>query len=265
MSSRPLFAYAEEAEDAAVEDTAGSEEGDGDAANEDEKGQQFVDSARELQEKLAQLKALLDAKGDDTDPALKEKLSGLENQLKGLGLDGLDGGSGPNPELTEFLSACVAMSMRRAGMQRPSTLSALRRLADGKLPPAEAAKNEFWRMVGVCVGDFREDEFAEFKQGKIKILPKSHVEASKTPEAEKKVLEIDAQNWEQLKSISAGLLKELSGGGNQEKPPFAMGWLALIPVVLAVAFLGKLFMDMQSREKEAANKKASKREGKKSK
>merc|ERR1719253_303812 len=53
------------------------------------KAEAFVDSAKELNEKLAQLKALLDAKGEGADPALKERLQGLQQQLQGLGLDGL--------------------------------------------------------------------------------------------------------------------------------------------------------------------------------
>lgn len=264
--SRHLFALAEESEEVAVQDEAKADSGDAaaepEAGTDEEKGQQFVDSARELQEKLAQLKALLDAKGDSADPGLKEKLSGLEAQLGSLGLDGLTGG-GSNPELTEFLSACVAMSMRRAGMQRPATLGALRKLVDNKLPPAEAAKNEFWRMVGVCVGEMQEGEFADFKAGKMKILPKAYVEQSKKPEGEQKVLEIDQQVWDELRKISQGLLGELTGGPG-EKPPFAVGYLAMIPVAGAVAFLAKLFWDMKKREEEKGSK-ASKKEQKKAK
>jgi len=263
----PPAEAAAEAADAAPAATGegegeGAGEGEGEGESEGEKGQQFVDSARELQEKLGQLKALLDAKGEGADPGLKDKLAGLENQLKDLGLDTLTGGSGAaSPELTEFLGACVAMSMRRAGMQRPATLGALRKLVDGKLPPAEAAKNELWRMVGVCVGDFREDEFADFKAGRMKILPKAYVDESKKPEAEKKVLEIDAQVWEELRKISAGLLKELAGPEGPP-PPINFAYLAFIPVGLAVAFMTKLFFDMQARNEEKAGKKKDKKDKK---
>jgi len=147
MSAKPLSVQAEDVEVSDGDAAAAPAEGGEAAASEDsaegdeEKGAAFVDSARELQEKLAQLKALLDAKGEGADPGLKEKLAGLESQLSSLGLDSLTGGgAGSNPELTEFLGACVAMSMRRAGMQRPATLGALRKLVENKLPPAEAAK-----------------------------------------------------------------------------------------------------------------------------
>lgn len=264
VPSNHFFVQAQESEEAPAAEAESTDAATEEGGTDEQKGQQFVDSAKELQEKLAQLKALLDAKGDSADPGLKEKLSGLEAQLGSLGLDGLTGGGGSSPELTKFLGACVAMSMRRAGMQRPATLSALRRLAEGKMPPEEAAKNEFWRMVGVCVGEMKEDEFADFNAGKVKILPKAYVDLSKKPEGEQKVLEIDAQVWDELKKVSAGLLQELTGGGAAEKPPFAIGYLAMIPVIGAVAFLGKLFLDMQKREDEK-QKKASKREGKKSK
>jgi len=255
-----FFALAQDVEvteestgDAAPDASAAPAEGE---EVDEEKGQQFVDSAKELQEKLAQLKALLDAKEGGADPALKEKLAGLENQLKGLGLDGLTGG-GQSPEVTEFLGACVAMSMRRIGMQRPATLGALRKLVDDKMPPEEAAKNELWRMVGVCITEFKEDEFADFKAGKTRVLPKTYVDAAKKPEAEKMVLEIDAQHWESLKEISKGLLAELTGGDG-EKPPFNAGLLAMVPLILMIGFLAKIYMDQQKKKEEDAKRKAKK-------
>lgn len=266
LSARPPYVQAqddvevttESAEGAAAEPAkeADAAAGEGEAVDE-EKSQQFVDSAKELQEKLAQLKALLDAKGD-ADPGLKEKLAGLESQLSGLGLDGLTGGAA-NPELTEFLGGCVAMSMRRLGMHKSSTLGALRKLSEGKLPPEEAAKNELWRMVGVCVSEFKADEYADFKSGKTKMLPKTYVEQSKKPEAEAKVMEIEAQNWEELKRISAGLLQELTGGDG-EKPPFNAGLLAFIPLLVVAGFLGKMYLDNQ-KDKDLKSSKKKKRDG----
>lgn len=261
FSAKPsFFAFAQDVEvteestgDAAPDASAAPAEGE---EVDEEKGQQFVDSAKELQEKLAQLKALLDAKEGGADPALKEKLAGLENQLKGLGLDGLTGG-GQSPEVTEFLGACVAMSMRRIGMQRPATLGALRKLVDDKMPPEEAAKNELWRMVGVCITEFKEDEFADFKAGKTRVLPKTYVDAAKKPEADKMVLELDAQHWESLKEISKGLLAELTGGDG-EKPPFNAGLLAMVPLILMIGFLAKIYMDQQKKKEEDANRKAKK-------
>jgi hypothetical protein len=254
-SVRSSQAFADEIE--VEENTAEAEEGksvetgEGENAEGDEaKGQAFVDSAKELQDKLGQLKALLDAKGEGADPALKERLSGLEDQLKTLGLDGLTGGgaSESNPALTEFLSGCVALAMRRVGIQRPATLGALRKLAEKKLPPAEAAKVELWRMVAVCVADFTEDEYADYKAGKMKMLPKALVDASKKPEAEQKVLEIEAGHWEELRKISAGLLKELVGDKGDNKPPVFYGLLAMIPLGLMIAFIAKLYRDMQKNQ-----------------
>jgi len=265
-AAEPAAAEPAAAEAAAGADVAPAAEGEAAAAveevagTEEEKGQKFVDSARELQEKLGQLKALLDAKGEGADPGLKEKLAGLEDQLKSLGLDSITGGGavGSNPELTEFLGACVAMSMRKAGMQRPSTLSALRRLVDDKMTPEEASKNELWRMVGVCVGEFREDEFVNYKAGKVKMLPKAYVDASKKPEAEAKVMEIDAQVWAELKKISEKLLKEIVGTKPAEKPAEFASYVAMVPLFLIFAFLGKMFIDMQRRNGEEKEKKPKK-------
>jgi len=272
-AAEPAAAEPAAAEAAAETEAAPAAEGEVAAAGEEvagteeEKGQKFVDSARELQEKLGQLKALLDAKGEGADPGLKEKLAGLEDQLKSLGLDSITGGGevGSNKELTEFLGACVAMSMRKIGMQRPSTLSALRRLVDNNMSPQEASKNELWRMVGVCVGEFREDEFVNFKQGKIKILPKAYVDASKKPEAEQKVMEIDAQVWAELKKISEKLLKDLLGTAPAEKPPLKSAYVAMVFLFIMIAGMGKLFIDMQRRAGDEKEKKASKKDSKKAK
>jgi len=272
-AAEPAAAEPAAAEPAAAEAAAGADaapaaegeaaaagEGEEVAGTEEEKGQKFVDSARELQEKLGQLKALLDAKGEGADPGLKEKLAGLENQLKSLGLDSITGGGevGSNKELTEFLGACVAMSMRKIGLQRPSTLSALRRLVDNNMSPEEASKNELWRMVGVCVGEFREDEFVNYKAGKVKMLPKAYVDASKKPEAEAKVMEIDAQVWAELKKISEKLLKEIVGTKPAEKPAEFASYVAMVPLFLIFAFLGKMFIDMQRRNGEEKEKKPKK-------
>jgi hypothetical protein len=238
-----------------------AEAGEGESADEDAKGQQFVDSAKELQEKLGQLKALLDAKGGDgADPALKERLSGLEDQLKSLGLDGLTGGgAGENSALTEFLSACLVLSMRRVGVQRQATLSALRKLASNKLLPAEAAKVELWRMVGVCVADFTEEEYNDYKAGKMKMLPKAYVDASKKPEAEEKVVGLEAAHWEELRKISEGLHKELVGDTSKEKLPVMYGVLAMVPFAVGIGFLAKLYMNMNKEKEEKAKKKEQKK------
>merc|ERR1711966_260637 len=113
-------------------------------------------------------------------------------------------------------------------------------------------------MIGVCVGDFKEDEFADFKAGKMKILPKAYVDAAKKPEAEKAVLEIDQQVWDELRKISAGLLNELSGGTG-EKPPFNVAYLAFIPLAAMVAYMVYLFLDMQKTKEEKASRKEKKK------
>merc|ERR1719498_1198944 len=107
--------------------------------------------------------------------------------------------------------------------------------------------------------ELKEDEYADFKKGKMQKLPKAYETASKKPENEKKVLEVEAQAWEELKAIASGLMKELSGGGNQAAPPMNAGYLAAIPILIAAGFLGKMFMGLQKEKEEKASKKSSKK------
>lgn len=257
------LAEAEAILQAAAEEPAAEAAGEAEDPEAAAKAQEYLNSANDLQDKLAQLKALLDAKGADADPQLKERLAGLEKQLGSLGLGSLTGSSGSSPELTEFLSACVAMTVRRVGLQRPSTLSALSRVADGKMSREDAKQNDVWRMVATCIGQFTEDEFEQYKAGQVASLPKSYVELAKKPEAEAAVGELDDSVWGELKTIAGSLVKELSAG--KEAPPLFYGTIALIPFGLAMAFLAKKFFDMQSRHEDKDKKKKAKGDsGKKS-
>lgn len=222
----------------------------------------FEDSASELTDKLAQLKALLDAKGD-VDPDLKAKLDGLQSQLASLGLGDL-GGSGyssvPVKELQEFLTSCVGLTMKRVGASRPATIGTLKRLANGKLTPTEAATQDFWRMTATCINHLTELELQQAKGGGLQKLPNQYVEMSKKPEAEKGVLDLDQHIWKELKSVAIALV------GVQEdapKPPMIYGLIAAVPLVCVLGFLGKKFFDMQAEQDGKKNKK--KRDGKKSK
>merc|ERR1719327_2057576 len=103
--------------------------------------------------------------------------------------------------LASGTTGCVAMSMRRVGVKRPSTLGILKRLADGKMTKEEASKVDLIKMVGTCVNEFTEQELKDFKAGKLQVLPKAYVEASKKPEAEKNVLEIEDGIWKELQKI----------------------------------------------------------------
>lgn len=258
-----VFAEEEPLAEAEAILNAAAEEPAAEAASEAEdpeaaaKAQEYLNSANDLQDKLGQLKALLDAKGADADPQLKERLAGLEKQLGSLGLGSLTGSAaGSSPELTEFLSACVAMTVKRVGLQRPSTLSALSRVADGKMSREDAKQNDVWRMVATCIGQFTEDEFEQYKAGQVASLPKSYVELAKKPEAEGAVGELDDSVWNELKTIAGGLVKELTAG--KEAPPLFYGTIALIPFGLAMAFLAKKFFDMTKRHEDQDKKKKNK-------
>lgn len=227
-------------------------------------GAQLEDSANELSQKLEQLKALLDAKGDGADPELKAKLAGLQGQLSALGLGDLGLGNSDSSlpdskELTEFLTGCVMMSMKRLGESRQSTLAALRLLTRNKLTPSEASEMDMWRLTATCINELTEQELQQFKSGKLKKIPASYVELSKKAEAGKQVVDLEENIWTQLRTISLAIV-----GSPEDQPqqPFYLGLVAAIPLLAAFAFLGKKFMDMQT---EKSKPKQKKREGKKSK
>lgn len=222
----------------------------------------FAASAKELQDKLGQLKALLDKKGESADPALKERLQGLEQQLESLGL-GLGGGSvGATKELHEFLAGCVSMSIRRAGVRRPSTLGALRKMANNKLTPTQAAETELFRMVGVCIAELTDAELGQFKAGKLTILPQAMVDKAAKPDAKELVTAMEAGVYKELPVVSGALLKQI--GGEEDPLPIKQGLLAGLPLLAVLGFLGKKFFDMQKREG-AKKEKKEKKEAKKAK
>jgi len=245
----------------------GVETAEAEAAAAPEAGMAMEDSAAELGQKLEQLKALLDAKGANADPDLKAKLDGLTAQLSSLGLGDLMGGSGAgggdalpdSKELQEFLTACVMLSMKRAGDSRSSTLAAFRHLVRGKLTPVEASEMEVWRMTATCINELTEQELQQFKAGKLRKLPNSYVEMSKKPEATKQVTDLEENVWKQLAVISQAIV-----GAPEDAPqqPVYLGMMMAIPLLGAFGFLGKKFMDMQKEKKKPKEKK---REGKKSK
>merc|ERR1712187_804483 len=123
----------------------------------------------------------------------------------------------------------------------------------------DAAPMELWRMTATCINELTEQELQQFKNGKLKQLPKTYVEMSKKPEAEKQVLELEENVWKELKTIATALV----GDREEPKPPWMFGLLAGIPFVLVIGFLGKKFFDMQAEKDSKKDKK--KRGGKKSK
>jgi hypothetical protein len=218
-----------------------------------------VDSAKELQEKLAQLKALLDKKGDAADPALKERLEGLTQQLSGLGLGSLLGEEqASSPELREFLGGCVMMAMRRSGPQRPATLGALAKLADKETTPERAGDFELARMVAVCVNDMSDEELAQFKSGKLAVLPKAMAAKAADPESKAEVLKIEAPVWAELQVVAAAMQKQLVGDVEMQRPPIMQGLCAGIPVLGMIFFLATKFREMQ-KDKVAKKEKKDKK------
>merc|ERR1719229_116652 len=221
----------------------------------------IVDSAKDLQEKLGQLKALLDKKGDAADPALKERLAGLEQQLSGLGLGGLTGApeEASSPELREFLGGCVMMSMRRSGAQRPATLGALAKLADTAITMERAGDHEFVRMVATCVNELTDEELKQYKAGKLQVLPKTLAAKAAQAESKAEVLKIEAPVWAELQLIAGAIRKQIVGDEEARQPPIIQGLVAGIPVLGMIFFLGLKFREMQKRGDKTGKKDKSKK------
>jgi len=239
----------DEGEGEAAEAVAGD-----DAKSDEEKGEDFAKSAQELQDKLNQLRALLDASGDKH-PELKEQVANLEKTIAGLGM-GIDGAEmGSTPELQEFLGGCILMSMKRIGMRRPSALSGLRQLANSDVKQDEVASNELVRMVAVCINELSDQELQEHKAGKLQQLPKVHVDKAQTEDGKAQVLAIEEAVWKELRRVAAALQKQLLGSPEDNKVNLTPGFLALIPLGIMVLFLVKKFLDMQKRDSQKKEKK----------
>jgi len=252
-------------DDAPEEDTEeGSGEGSGEQEtaklSDEEKGAQFVDSAMELQDKLGQLRALLDSKGDAADPALKERLASLETQLSSLGLGNLGApkNAAPTRELLQFIMGCVTMSMRRVGVKRPSTIGALRRLANEQLTRQDASLMEIYRMSATCITEFTDDELEQYKAGKLTVLPKAFVEKAKTEDGKQNVLKLDDSIWTSMQTVAASIIKEIGEDAPSTPVTNVVGLLGAIPLLALLSFLGKKFYDMQQEKNGKKDKKKKK-------
>jgi len=231
--------------------------------------QQYMDSAAELQEKLTLLQKLLDAKGENVDPELKEKMEGLKGSLSSLGftMDGVKGSLEGEVQIPkELATACMAMSVHRAGARRLTTLEGLKRMANPDLKPEDAKNVEIIKMVAVCINEITELELEDVKAGKARPLPKVLANKAATAEGETQVLALSAGDWKVIRRAAKEISGSLSTGkGDGGSSLAAFGWLAAIPVGFAVLFLTKKFLDM-SKDKEAAEEakraKAEKKKGK---
>lgn len=181
------------------------------------------DNHAELQQKLGQLKALLDAKGGDLNAEQKELLSKLGDldqyadstsgteQGEAKQREGDDVAElGASPELNEILSTCVTLSMSHFGSRhRSTTMGSLKRLAEGDLPPSSAATlNKFWRMVAVCITEITEDDIAQSKSGEVAALPPSWVAKASDKSSKELVAGLDLQMWVGLQGIASAVLEK---------------------------------------------------------
>lgn len=235
-------------------------------------GETVLRSVAKLQARLKEMKALLAEQGEDADPALRERVETLESSIKDIeeefGEDSLD-------DLSRLITGCFHMGAARADIRQESTLLDLRFLAESDDMTsiwAQASQLELWRMIGSCIAGFSEEEIQQYKAGTLTELPEKYATIS-IAKAQVALASIDVTIWRQLQSISVGLLKNLNPEFTTDDPKVARvpleppmmsyGFVAMIPLVLAVLFMGKLFRDMQQRQNEKKKKKE-KRDARKS-
>lgn len=234
----------------------------------------MVDSMAELQQKLGQLKKLVDDRTGD-DPAMKERMEGLMKQLEGLGLGDLASQGKAASEKdrkaeVQVMTACLSLSLQSAfPTRRSSSLSTLKRMASGKMTKEEASGLPVMRMVAVCIKDLSNDEFKKFTHGKLTSLPDALKAKAALPESKEQVLKLEEDIpsiWEEMLATVAAPMEIAAQEAADKEPkppvPSSYGLLALVPLLLIAAFLGKKFLDMQnaqrSREEQKKGKAAKK-------
>lgn len=205
------------------------------------------------------VKEALKEAGDGMDPALNARLKGL------LDLEDLDGEGGGEPSAAnELTGTCLVLAATRLGTKRSSTLAALERLGQEALPRAEAADIELARMTAVCINEletykFSEKEEAELKADKQAMLPDAFAVKAATAEGRQQVLDIPDTVWAELRTFSQTFHQKTVGEAQAYELPKGAGLFALIPVLFAVGFLGKKFMDIQNEKKVQKKEKSKKK------
>merc|ERR1719174_810650 len=178
-------------------------------------------STAEMQQKLSQLKALLElqsAKGAELTPEQKEMLSELGDleQLSDsvAGNANSDKEAEVSPELTDILDCCISVSMNHLGPRHQgTTMGALKRLVGGDLPPSGAVKlNKFWRLVAVCINEVSTDQVAHYKSGELMNIPAEWAVQAKSETSKELVAGLDLQMWTGLKALASSIVESSERG-----------------------------------------------------
>eukprot|EP00401_Gymnodinium_catenatum_P009103 CAMPEP_0117550104 /NCGR_PEP_ID=MMETSP0784-20121206/48507_1 /TAXON_ID=39447 /ORGANISM="" /LENGTH=289 /DNA_ID=CAMNT_0005347109 /DNA_START=28 /DNA_END=897 /DNA_ORIENTATION=+ len=245
-----------EADAADLDDAPSDEPAAEESASADEAGlspeESYLRQSKDVLGKLKELKTLLAEKADKVGPEHLEQLKAVEEMLEGLKMP--TQGQPDEKALTEIFGACVLMTMHRAGYKRPSTQSALRSMALGKVTPAQAAESDFWRMAVACINGITDAELESFKAGGLKLLPKSHVTASQEKDFTDQVLKLDAAHWDFFKAVAKEFAGEVESSGGASH---VYGLAAGAVIVLVAVILTRKVIDMRrgSDKKDKAGKK----------
>uniref|UniRef100_A0A7S2AGY7 Transmembrane protein n=1 Tax=Alexandrium andersonii TaxID=327968 RepID=A0A7S2AGY7_9DINO len=254
-----------DADDAAQADDSGTGEDAASVADASES------SLEELQKKLSQLKELVQKRGVEDPEWFKEKFEALSKQLSSMGLDSSNlGGDSQKDAEIQVLTACLTLSIKSEGPRKSGTFSALQRMASGTLKAAEASELPLMRMVAVCAMRLSNTEYQSFTSGKLTSMPKPLVDKAALPAAKEDVLALEKDIpsvWELLPTVAAPLRDTMKEAAAKESGPASntYGLVAAVPLLLAIAFLAKKFVDMQNAQRERESSKKEKAAKKKQK
>lgn len=204
-----------------------------------------------MREKLDEVKALIAARSGDMDQDTLDKVESLERQLDAL--------ESQHTELALNASrvpACMAMSARRqGGLRNASVEAALRGLAEGTLPVAEAARMDLYRMIAVCIANVSVKDLEDFRDGKLPHLPDAYAERAEGPEGEAQVAELFVEDWEYLSQLAVHFLPQpgfsLFGRFGSSPPPMLFLMFLLVPFVNLLRYFSAAYHERSQRKQEA--------------
>jgi len=248
---------------------------------------------QDLGVKLGALSDLMKARPGGVDKDLEEKVAGLRKQLEQLGLDmgkfdKVDGksfvegvpefgsGEGENLEgdleVKRLISACVSMSMKRAGAKKPTTTGALRRLGAG-LTKEEAKDMEVVKLIASCINEISDAEYNLYKQGALSSLPKAMVKKALGPSGAEQVLAVEEDIWVEVQNVTGEVVKRFGevfqdknvnvAPGEAGSTASRAGFLAFVPLIAIFGFLGYKFWSLQQEANQPAPTKAERKAAKK--
>lgn len=102
---------------------------------------------------------------------------------------------------------CLAASIRRAGVSKQGTVTAIAQLGDSRQTLQDLQNVELVRMVGICLLESTSDDYEQFKAGMLEKLPVLMVQrAAKADTGPRMVAEIKGDRWNVLQEIAGTIV-----------------------------------------------------------